>query len=56
MARADQIFIVGNPKKHELQDPKEKRNIRADEKLLAVFKDAVERVRQAPHRQAGRPV
>jgi chromatin remodeling complex protein RSC6 len=25
------------PRKHELQDPKEKRNIRADEKLLAVF-------------------
>ena len=24
-------------RKHELQDPKEKRNIRADEKLLAVF-------------------
>ena len=24
-------------RKHELQDPKEKRNIRSDEKLLAVF-------------------
>ena len=24
-------------RKHELQDPKEKRNIRADERLLAVF-------------------
>ena len=24
-------------RKHELQDPKDKRNIRADEKLLAVF-------------------
>ena len=24
-------------RKHELQDPKNKRNIRADEKLLAVF-------------------
>ena len=24
-------------RKHELQDPKDKRNVRADEKLLAVF-------------------
>ena len=24
-------------RKHELQDPKEKRNIRADEKLLTIF-------------------
>ena len=29
--------IAAFSRKHELQDPKEKRNIRADERLLAVF-------------------
>ena len=43
-------------RKHELQDPKEKRNIRADENLLAVFdgKKVVSMGEQAPSlKQAG---